>query len=139
MALTNCPNCGRLVSDTFTTCPGCQAPLEAVEAPQQQNDPKQTIYVNIPDYASNNNSNGMGIAGFVLALISLFIGYIPIFGWIIWLLGAIFSIVGMFKEPRGFAIAGFVISFIDIILIILLGAAIYTFFAGLLGLGFLAA
>ena len=81
----------------------------------------------------------MGIAGFVLALISLFIGYIPIFGWIIWLLGAIFSIVGMFKEPRGFAIAGFVISFIDIILIILLGAAIYTFFAGLLGLGFLAA
>lgn len=139
MALTNCPNCGRLVSDTFTTCPGCQAPLEAVEAPQQQNDPKQTIYVNIPDYAGNNNSNGMGIAGFVLALISLFIGYIPIFGWIIWLLGAIFSIVGMFKEPRGFAIAGFVISFIDIILIILLGAAIYTFFAGLLGLGFLAA
>ena len=103
MALTNCPNCGRLVSDTFTTCPGCQAPLEAVEAPQQQNDPKQTIYVNIPDYAGNNNSNGMGIAGFVLALISLFIGYIPIFGWIIWLLGAIFSIVGMFKEPRGFA------------------------------------
>lgn len=139
MALTNCPNCGRLVSDTFTTCPGCQAPLEAVETPQQQNDPKQTIYVNIPDYAGNNNSNGMGIAGFVLALISLFIGYIPIFGWIIWLLGAIFSIVGMFKEPRGFAIAGFVISFIDIILIILLGAAIYTFFAGLLGLGFLAA
>ena len=139
MALTNCPNCGRLVSDTFTTCPGCQAPLEAVEAPQQQNAPKQTIYVNIPDYAGNNNSNGMGIAGFVLALISLFIGYIPIFGWIIWLLGAIFSIVGMFKEPRGFAIAGFVISFIDIILIILLGAAIYTFFAGLLGLGFLAA
>lgn len=139
MALTNCPNCGRLVSDTFTTCPGCQAPLEAVETPKQQNDPKQTIYVNIPDYAGNNNSNGMGIAGFVLALISLFIGYIPIFGWIIWLLGAIFSIVGMFKEPRGFAIAGFVISFIDIILIILLGAAIYTFFAGLLGLGFLAA
>ena len=139
MALTNCPNCGRLVSDTFTTCPGCHAPLEAVEAPQQQNDPKQTIYVNIPDYAGNNNSNGMGIAGFVLALISLFIGYIPIFGWIIWLLGAIFSIVGMFKEPRGFAIAGFVISFIDIILIILLGAAIYTFFAGLLGLGFLTA
>ena len=115
MALTNCPNCGRLVSDTFTTCPGCQAPLEAVEAPQQQNDPKQTIYVNIPDYAGNNNSNGMGIAGFV------------------WLLGAIFSIVGLFKEPRGFAIAGTVISFIDLILLLL------VFGAGLSLLGALGA
>lgn len=133
MALTNCPNCGRLVSDTFTTCPGCQAPLEAVETPKQQNDPKQTIYVNIPDYAGNNNSNGMGIAGFVLALIGLFIGFVPILGWIIWLLGAIFSIVGLFKEPRGFAIAGTVISFIDLILLLL------VFGAGLSLLGALGA
>lgn len=75
-------------------------------------------------------TNTMGIAGFVLALISLFVGWIPFFGWIVWLLGLIFSIIGVTKEPRGFAIAGLIISFIGVILLIVL-------FMGILSLGFL--
>lgn len=61
--------------------------------------------------------NGMGTAGFVLALLGLIFCWVPVLDWILWLLGLIFSIVGMFKPKKGLAIAGFIISFIDLILI----------------------
>ena len=127
MALTNCPKCGRLVSDTLSNCPGCNASLTNVP---QQSGTQQSIYVNVPE---KSNSNGLGVAGFVLALIGLFIGWVPALGWIIWLLGAIFSFAGLFKQPRGLAIAGFVISFIDLLLLLL------VFGAGLSLLGALGA
>jgi hypothetical protein len=71
-----------------------------------------------PVFIVQNKSNGIGTAGFVLALIGLLFFWVPVIKWILWFLGAIFSIVGCFKEPRGLAIAGVVISFIGIILII---------------------
>ena len=127
MALTNCPKCGRLVSDTLSNCPGCNASLTNVP---QQSGTQQSIYVK---KTKKSNSNGLGVAGFVLALIGLFIGWVPALGWIIWLLGAIFSFAGLFKQPRGLAIAGFVISFIDLLLLLL------VFGAGLSLLGALGA
>ncbi|MDX8552330.1 hypothetical protein MK851_01655 [Tenacibaculum sp. 1B UA] len=54
--------------------------------------------------------NGVGIVGFILAVIGLFFGWFPFLGWLIWALGFIFSLVGIFKKPRGLAIAGLVIS-----------------------------
>ena len=62
--------------------------------------------------------NGIGTAGFVLALIGLILCWIPILDWILWLLGVIFSFIGVFRAPRGLAIAGLVISFIGIIILI---------------------
>lgn len=61
--------------------------------------------------------NGMGTAGFVLALLGLIFCWVPVLDWILWLLGLIFSIVGMFRPKKGLAIAGLVISFIFIILV----------------------
>lgn len=74
----------------------------------------QTIIIN----QDEKKSNGIGTAGFVLALIALFLGWIPILGWIIWLLGLILSFVGIFKKPKGLSIAGLVISLIGVILLI---------------------
>ncbi len=85
-----------------------------------QNSSGQTIIVN----QTEKNSNGLGTAGFVLALIALFLGWIPIIGWIIWLLGLILSFAGVFKTPRGLAIAGLVISLIGIILLLVIFAGI---------------
>lgn len=130
MAFINCPKCERLVPDTYTNCPMCKAPLKAPLDAPQQSDTQQSIYVNVPE---KSNSNGLGVAGFVLALIGLFIGWVPALGWIIWLLGAIFSFAGLFKQPRGLAIAGFVISFIDLLILLL------VFGAGLSLLGALGA
>ena len=69
-------------------------------------------------------SNGMGTAGFVLSLIALLLCWVPVLDWILWFLGMIFSFVGVFKKPRGLAIAGLVISFIGIIFIIAVVGAV---------------
>lgn len=96
---------------------------------KNQNEPTnsnqgQTIIVN----QQENKSNGTGVAGFVLALIALFLGWIPVLGWILWLLGLILSFVGIFKKPKGLAIAGLVISLLGLILLIFV-------FAGLAAIG----
>ena len=74
----------------------------------------QTVIIN----QEQKKSNGIGTAGFIIALVALFLGWIPIFGWILWVLGLLFSFIGVFKSPRGLSIAGLVISFIGVILIV---------------------
>lgn len=54
-------------------------------------------------------SNGVGTAGFVLALIGLFLSWIPVLGWIIWFLGLILSFCGIFRIRKGLAIAGLLV------------------------------
>ncbi len=92
---------------------------------EQNNEPTnsgQTVVVN----QSEKKSNGVGTAGFILALLALFLGWVPILGWILWVLGLILSFVGVFKQPRGLSIAGLIISLIGIILLLVV-------FAGVLG------
>lgn len=80
-----------------------------------ENTEKATV---INNHIVAKESNGFGTAGFVLALIGLFLGWIPFIGNIIWFLGAIFSIVGVFRPTKGLAIAGVVISFIGLIMLV---------------------
>jgi hypothetical protein len=87
---------------------------------EHQNPQGQTVIIN----QTEKKSNGVGTAGFVLALIAVFLGWVPVLGWIIWLLGLILSFVGVFKQPKGLAIAGLVISLIGIILLITVFGAI---------------
>ncbi|MCM1041579.1 MAG: hypothetical protein NC324_06905 [Bacteroides sp.] len=70
-------------------------------------------------YYEAPRNNGMGIAGFVLALLSLMFFWTPVLDWILWILGAVFSFIGVFRRPRGLAIAGLCISFVGIIMLIL--------------------
>ena len=82
---------------------------------ENQQTPQQQVFI---QQAPAPQSNGIGTAGFVLALIGLILCWIPILDWILWLLGVIFSFIGVFRAPRGLAIAGLVISFIGIIILI---------------------
>lgn len=66
----------------------------------------------------------MGTAGFILALLALVFCWVPVLDWILWILGLVFSLIGVFKVPRGFAIAGLVISLFVLILLILVFGAI---------------
>ncbi|WP_372474502.1 hypothetical protein AB4865_04275 [Capnocytophaga sp. ARDL2] len=70
-------------------------------------------------YVREKSSNSMGIAGFVFAILASVLSFIPILNFILWLMGAIFSMIGVFRRPRGFAIAGLVISFFWIIVFII--------------------
>lgn len=132
MSLIYCSHCGRQVSDKATTCPHCNVVLQAVQ-PQSQttkqpfgqntNATQQSVYVNVP----SKQSNGIGTTGLVFAIFGLFLGWIPFLGWIIWFFGALFSLIGLFKSPRGCAIAGFIISFIWIIIFVFVIGSIGAF------------
>jgi hypothetical protein len=59
---------------------------------------------------TQKKSNGNGTTGFVLILIAVFLGWVPVLGWLIWLLGLLLSFVGVLKEPIVLVIKVLVIS-----------------------------
>lgn len=86
----------------------------------------ETIFVPPPV----RETNGIGVAGFVISILAIFSSCIPFVGGILWLLGLIFSAVGLTRNPKGLAIAGLIISLLGLILLVLWIAGI----AGLYGL-----
>ena len=96
-----------------------QAQQQAQQVAKENNPP--TIII---QNTHSSNSNGIGTAGFILALIAIFLVWVPFLGWIVWILGLILSGIGVTKTPRGLAIAGLAISLIGLIFLILLA----TFF-----------
>ncbi len=117
-----CPSCGNQIPDQTAFCPKCGRQIGTAAQPQGQQPPvnQQVVIQN-----AEKKSNGIGVAGFVLALIAFFLFWVPVLGWILWVLGALFSIIGLFKQPKGFAIAGFIISFIDVIILLLLAFGLF--------------
>lgn len=91
------------------------------EAMNESNDRTTVIVVK-----QENQSNGCGVAGFVFALLSIFLSWIPYLGWIIWFLGFLLSFIGLFKSPRGLAITGFILSVIDILVLLFVVGAVAT-------------
>lgn len=87
------------------------------------NDENGTKYVYVKE------SNTIAKAGFIINLIALvlgmtFIGLIP--GFILWILGSLFSFIGLFKRPRGMAIAGIILGILGAIPIIFFGLLGYA-------------
>ena len=110
-----------------------------------QIDPQQTPELNHEQMNVNQtivmqrNRNGLGIAGFVttlvaaiifwsvlvtlsssasefvLSLVSAYTLLLPLISAPLWILGFIFSVVGIFKNPRKLAVAGVIISLINVI------------------------
>lgn len=65
------------------------------------------------------STNGIGMAGFILSIAAPFSWSLPSAGWVVWLAGVVLSLVGLSRQPRGFAIAGTIISFVSPLLVIL--------------------
>ena len=74
-------------------------------------------------------SNGIGTAGFVMAIIALFLSWVPVLGWILWFLGVLFSFIGIFKNPKGLAITGLILSFIGLIILLVVVSTIIGAFS----------
>lgn len=89
------------------------------EIPQQQIIINQASPISIP-----TQRNGIGVAGFVCTIVGIFVSWVPVLGWIMWAVGLILSFVGLFKAPRGLAIAGFVLSLLDLILLLVVASII---------------
>ena len=98
-----------------------QDPRPAVTNQQQ---PIVNVYTTATQVRETKQKNGIGLTGFILALACLFTSWAPGLNIVMWILGLVFSAVGVFRKPKGFAIAGLVISMISILIIILLAAVI---------------
>ncbi|WP_026809151.1 hypothetical protein [Arenibacter latericius] len=96
--------------------------MNEVNTNNSQNSNGQTIIVN-----QKTESNGLGTAGFVLSIIALVAGCLPFVGWTVWFLGLLFSFIGVFKRPRGLAIAGLVISLIGFFLFLFVFSTLALF------------
>lgn len=68
--------------------------------------------------------NGMGTKGFILALFSILLCWVPILSGIIWNFGLVFSIIGICKRQtkKGLALAGLIISGINFLILIAITA-----------------
>ena len=63
--------------------------------------------------AENTNKNGLGVAGFVVALIGAILSWIPlvnVFGVILCAVGFILALIAVFKKPRALAIVGMILA-----------------------------
>ena len=72
--------------------------------------------------------NGIGTTGLVFSILSLVFCWVPFLDLLFWFLGFLFSFIGVFKRPKGVAIAGLVIAVISLVVIICLWAALGTAF-----------
>lgn len=148
---TFCKYCGTELQAGTAFCPSCGKPQGNVPVqpqqqqvyvqPQQQQpyaagiyqQPQPAMAANTAQNASTtvivqgSRSNGMGTAGFVFSLLAFLVCWVPFVDIIVWFLGALFSFIGLFKAPRGLAIAGFVLSFIGIIILVAFFGAILGF------------
>lgn len=142
-----CKYCGSPITPGSAFCPSCGKNQNAVptqangyqQQPVQQTQPQTWLQ---PQAAQANNtaqttnttvvvqgsrSNGLGTAGFIFAILALVFCWAPIFNFFVWFLGALFSFIGLFKAPRGLAIAGFILSFIGIIILVTVIGSVFAF------------
>ena len=128
-----CNKCGTNIPDDSAFCPVCgtsfadlttQNPIQ--DAPQSV----QSIPVIVASQTQNvSRSNGMGTAGLILGIVGMFFSWIPYVGWIIPLLGLIFSIIGLAKRNvvKGAAIAGLILSILSVFFSMVMGLGVNAY------------
>lgn len=70
---------------------------------------------NSPNTPVVAEKNGLGVAGFVLSLVGLVLCWVPFANFILSGIGFILSLVGVFRRPKGLAIAGIIIAAITLV------------------------
>lgn len=149
-----CKYCGKELQPGAAFCSSCgkpqgrvhvqQPPVQMVQQPVVQpqvaylyQQPQPTVAPNVSTNTTTvvvegGHSNSIGTAGFIIALLGLVFCWIPFIDFVLWFLGLVFSIIGLFKAPRGMAIAGLVLSLVLIIVIIMIFGTIMELFDSIL-------
>lgn len=123
-----CSSCGRPQGNAPAQQPTVHIMQQPVEQPYAAN-PQSAVTPNVVTNTTTfvvekSGSNSMGTAGFIIALLGFIFCWMPIVDIILWFLGLVFSIIGIFKAPRGMAIAGLILSLVIIIVIIIIWGTI---------------
>lgn len=128
--MIKCPECGGQISDKANACPWCGNPMHVIETPLSYGNStshnEKVVIVN-----KGSSGGGCATAGFVMAILGLLFGWIPVFGWIIWLIGVVLCVIGLFGESWGLSLLGILISFIDFFIISALIGGMATFLQAL--------
>ena len=135
-----CSVCGKPQNNMSIQQPAVQIMQQPVAQPYVVNAYQQPQPVAAPNVSTNTttvvveggHSNSIGTAGFIIALLGLVFCWIPFIDFVLWFLGLVFSIIGLFKAPRGMAIAGLVLSLVLIIVIIMIFGTIMELFDSIL-------
>ena len=119
-----CPYCGEEVPENAVKCMYCTAWLNE-EQPSAQPPVTPVQPSAQPQAAATqpqpvSRKNGISTAGLVLSIVGLALCWVPGVNLILWFLGFLFSFIGIFKRPKGKAIAGLIISVISIVVILLI-------------------
>jgi len=96
-------------------------PLVTQEVPRYTDNSYEVFENQIPGYndiAPVPETNSMGLSGFILSIVAFLLFWTPIIGGILWILGLVFSCVGLAKRPKKFAIAGLIISLVGLLVFI---------------------
>jgi hypothetical protein len=141
-----CEKCGEQIENNASVCSNCGAAMgigyESVPpggpgyAPTGNTGYGQPGPPGPPVFVVQKMSNTVGTAGFVLALLGVIFSWVPVLGWILWVLGLILSCVGLAQgkngKPKGLAIAGLVLSLIGIVLLIVVVGSLGAMFGAMM-------
>ena len=135
-----CRKCGKEIDDEAVVCPHCGVltvrngsprfygqPVQPVQPVQYNNAPAQQPVQTIVPYDDGLKSvNGLGIAGFVVGLVSLALGFFFCIPAVVGLIISIFAVINRkkYRACNGLATAGVVISAVAL-------AGWFSFFARL--------
>ena len=134
-----CPACGYKVTPGDAFCGKCGNPLggknpeeSVVVEEKHEEEPRRPRR---PLYIPQEEQNTLGVIGFVLTMVGVAgfwftswigIGFLFIF---LWPISLIVSFIAMFKKPRAFAVAGFIISLLEclgLLIVILFFGALFS-------------
>lgn len=113
MALINCPECGKQISDKAERCISCGCLLRSRNMPPNYGD-------NSPRYNSTadhkqDSADGMGITSLILGILALFAWILPLAGYPITIVGLILGIVSLSRSTNGNATAGVILCSLGLI------------------------
>ena len=109
-----------MTSEQSGSVDGLERPQAAATTPTPANINVSVSNTNMGQGPAGRNGpgNGLAVAGFVCSLVSLVMFWVPGFNFIVWILGIVFSGIGLSRSNkqgaphRGLAIAGLTIALI---------------------------
>lgn len=117
-----CRICGSKIPEGYGQCPGCGAKVfyssnqSSNQTLTQLTQPVPLVY-NHPG-GFRKGVNGLGIAGFIVGILSIVLFWIPYLNLMLSVAGFIISLIAVNKKyvSKGFAIAGLILSILGILL-----------------------